>query len=360
MNYGIVSRTEGGLFRYQGWPTVCRDEKGVLYVVCSGHRLSHVCPFGKNLMYVSRDEGKTWSLPTIINDTELDDRDGGMVSLGHGKLLMTYFNNPRDMFYDEGLWKYHCTDPIIRDMAKGLAEGFKHLPDERYNPGSFIRLSNDSGKTWMPAIKVPVSSPHGPIKLKDGRLLYVGNECQSGIYEKGKIFAFESTDGGQSWNCLSKIEKPADFFGNLCEPHAVELEGGRIVVALRYQRSNDIIDISTCICHSDDGGKSWSEPKPLGICGAPPHFLLHSSGALVLTYGRRLAPFGQRAMISYDGGNTFGDEIEISERAEDNDLGYPSSVELDDGSMLTVYYQKLKGDGFCSILYTKWSLPEKR
>jgi hypothetical protein len=300
-------------------------------------------------------------LPTIINDTELDDRDGGIVSLGDGKLLMTYFNNPRDMFFDEDLWKYHCTDPIIKDMARGLAEGFKRLPDERYNPGSFIRLLNDSGKSWNKAIKVPVSSPHGPIKLKDGRLLYVGNECQSGIYEKGKIFAFESRDGGESWSLLSKIEKPEDFYGFLCEPHAVELEGGRIIVALRYQRSNDIFDdISTCICHSDDGGKSWSTPAPLGICGAPPHFLLHSSGALVLTYGRRIAPFGQMAIISYDGGETFGDEIEIGERAKSPDLGYPSTVELSDGSLFTVYYQMLPDDNFCSILYTKWSLPEKQ
>jgi hypothetical protein len=45
--------------------------------------------------------------------------------------------------------------------------------------------------------------------------------------------------------------------------------------------------------------------------------------------------------------------------APDGDLGYPSSVELSDGSILTVYYQKQAGDKFCSILYTKWELPKE-
>ena len=30
--------------------------------------------------------------------------------------------------------------------------------------------------------------------------------------------------------------------------------------------------------------------------------------------------------------------------APDTDLGYPSTVELSDGSLLTVYYQKYAGD----------------
>ena len=41
------------------------------------------------------------------------------------------------------------------------------------------------------------------------------------------------------------------------------------------------------------------------ICGAPPHLLLHSSGALICSVGRRKEPFGQRAYVSYDGGETW-------------------------------------------------------
>ena len=63
MEFGVVSRITDGYFKYQAWPTVAKDEKGVIYVGTSGHRLEHVCPFGKNYLYISRDDGKTWEGP---------------------------------------------------------------------------------------------------------------------------------------------------------------------------------------------------------------------------------------------------------------------------------------------------------
>lgn len=59
INDGIVGRNHTSLFPYQGWPTVIKDENGVLYAVSSGHRLTHICPFGKTLMYKSYDNGET-------------------------------------------------------------------------------------------------------------------------------------------------------------------------------------------------------------------------------------------------------------------------------------------------------------
>ena len=41
------------------------------------------------------------------------------------------------------------------------------------------------------------------------------------------------------------------------------------------------------------------------------------------------------------------------------DHGYPSTVELSDGSLYTVYYQKWPGDDYNSILASRWTLPEK-
>jgi hypothetical protein len=174
MRFGIVNRSESKLFNYQGWPTVCRDEDGTLYVVCSGHRIGHICPFGKNLMYKSFDDGETWSAPSIINDTALDDRDGGIISLGGGKLIMTYFNNPKELFYDERWWLHTCKDKAMHALARGMVESWRSMPEEKLMPGSYIRKSTDGGRTWEEALKMPVSAPHGPVKLRDGRLLYVG------------------------------------------------------------------------------------------------------------------------------------------------------------------------------------------
>lgn len=79
---------------------------------------------------------------------------------------------------------------------------------------------------------------------------------------------------------------------------------------------------------------------------------------MILTYGRRKRPFGQRARVSTDGGRTWGAEIVLNDQGLEGDLGYPATAELADGSLITVYYQRLPEDRRCSILYTKWSLNE--
>lgn len=361
MRNGVVNRITDSPFRYQGWPSVCRDENGVLYAVCSGHRLGHICPFGKNLMYVSYDEGNTWSCPIIINDTPFDDRDGGILSLGNGKLVMSYFNNTIDLMDEHRDWvENDCKSPLVHDMAFAFLDAQTKLEDPRAKGGSYIRISENSGMSWGEAIKVPVSSPHGPRKLSDGRLLYFGRESytyDSDLIE-GDIYVYDSKDEGKTWNQLAHIDYPETLKREtslMCEPDCIELPDGTIVAAIRvHQEIEPKFTVYTCI--SKDGGISWTEPKPVGCDGSPPHFLLHSSGVLIMTYGRRNNPYGIRAMISRDGGETFGDEIILTDDMPDGDLGYPCSVELSDGSIFTLYYGKYPGDKHNSILYTKWNL----
>ena len=40
--------------------------------------------------------------------------------------------------------------------------------------GSWTSVSDDGGETWGEPRRAPVSTPHGPIKLADGDLLYLG------------------------------------------------------------------------------------------------------------------------------------------------------------------------------------------
>ncbi|MBE6559744.1 MAG: exo-alpha-sialidase [Ruminococcaceae bacterium] len=369
---GIVGR-QTGMFAYQGWPTVCRDENGVLYAACSGHRIAHVCPFGVNYLYTSTDEGKTWSPPAIINETDLDDRDAGILALGGGKMLMTYFHNDRSLIYNmcetDNTWANNHRGRPDFMLYEAMLAHWRTLDDETARAGSFIRLSDDSGRSWTPAVKVPVSSPHGPIKLKDGRLLYLGKECASSpeefgdaaaLYEKGAVFAFESRDEGHNWQCIGKVDFPDGCtLNNIHEPYAIELPDGTLLGALRGDRDPVPHGFSVYFTRSEDGGRTWSHPEATDICGSPPHMLLHSSGAVVLVYGRRKPPFGERARISWDGGRTFGEELIIGDEADSGDLGYPSTVELSDGSLYTVYYQRFPGDQHCSILYTHWELPQK-
>ena len=356
MEFGVVKRVTEGLFRYQGWPTVAKDEKGVLYVGASGHRLGHVCPFGKDYLYISRDEGKSWEGPIIANDSPFDDRDAGLWAWGDGQLVLTWFVNPKKLYHD----RLETEPGLASPMARAAVAMWDDL---EYEAGSFLRISKDGGKSWSEKRKVPVSSPHGPCRRADGSLLYLGKESGAGdpeTYIPGNIYAVESRDEGRTWQKLGRVEFPEGFDRNtIHEPHAVELPDGTILGAVRISGKGLAWTNGVAITRSEDGGKTFSQPQVLDSNGTPPHFLLHSSGAVVLTYGRRAKPCGERARISWDGGKTWGEEIVISEEAPTWDLGYPSSVELSDGSILTVYYQRYPGDDFTSVLQTKWELPAK-
>ena len=358
LTHGIVNRVTTSLFSYQGWPTVARDEKGVLYAVASSFRISHICPFGKTAMYKSFDGGKTWTPPIVINDTYVDDRDAGIVYLGKGKMIVTWFCHPARS-YAEGEWfefiKMAAPD-AARGAAVGLLEGYKYLPDKVQGGGSYIRISEDYGVTWSDTIRVPISSPHGPTLLRDGSIGYFGLECYgTDVLPAMAIAYYKSFDGGYTWEKTSLINSP-DWLREgeyLDEPHMIELPDGRLLAAFRMEGP---YPLTLGFVYSDDGGKSWGEIKRLeNEWGSPPHLLLHSSGALICTCGHREKPYGEHAFISYDLGESWTKRY-ILDESPYHDLGYPSTVELDDGSLITVYYQKYGDDNTPSILYTHWEL----
>ncbi len=358
MKHSIVSRCTSGAFRYQAWPTIARGDDGTLYAVSSGHRLGHVCPFGKNLMVTSTDDGETWSSPIIVNDTYLDDRDAGLLVWGDN-MLLTWFNHPESLLNMEKPKPFYV---LNTPLALGMKALLQQLPPEEKEFGSFTRISRDGGKTWSAPRRSPVTAPHGPIRRKDGSLLYLGREFHNPDSTPGAngVKAYESFDDGETWQYLASIPNPQDNPTGFVEPHACQLPDGTIIGALRISYENYPGRLRTFTLFSYDNGKTWTEPKPLDLCGAPPHFLLHSSGALILTYGRRrVEPQGQYARISRDGGKTWGKDFMISPVAPDWDQGYPSSVELSGGEIFTLYYQKYEGDSYPSLLGTRWNLDEE-
>lgn len=360
MEHGIIARKPDSFFGYFGWGSVARIDTHTLVAACSGERSSHVCPFGKTELFYSYDDGKTWSQPMVVNDTVLDDRDAGIVHLGGDKLLLTWFNHPlRYCAYPESNEPQHQMGRLYMDMVE---------PRDMRDYGSHVRLSFDRGFSWTPSQRLEISSPHGPCVLADGTILYLGKEMYTKHQEYDTydlindytVCAWASRDGGLTWERRGQVPLAANtewrFFH---EPHAVQLPSGRILGMIRFQDYNGASaygkHFSMFQTYSDDGGFTWSEPTFTDVSGSPPHLLVHSSGAIICSYGRREAPFGERAMISYDEGKTWSRDIELYPGV-DGDLGYPASVELFDGSILTVYYHKFPGDKNCSFLYTHWTL----
>ena len=349
---GIVCRVSGD-FGYFGWPSIARLADGTLIAGASGLRWSHICPWGKSVLCMSHDAGRTWTAPAVAHDSPLDDRDVGVTALGGQDVLISWFTLDSREFWE------HYRKTMTGGVRAWMEGKLSTLDDAtvKAHKGSWTRLSHDGGQTWSAPRKAPVSAPHGPILLKNGALIYAGKrfpEADSRPIDRD-VAVYVSGDQGESWREIGALSCPRGFkWDEIHEAHPVELADGTLLCSLRVHEKDTI---ATWMSRSNDGGTTWSDPVRLPCDGAPAHLLLHSSGVIVCVCGYRHEPFGQRALLSRDGVH-WSDELILRDDGPDGDLGYPASVELPDGELLTVYYQRLPGDEKTSLLYTRWHLPE--
>lgn len=334
------------VFGYFGWPSVARLSDGTLAAVCSGFRLRHICPFGKAVISYSRDDGKSWTRPAPVIDTPLDDRDSGICVDGDRVIVTSFNNRPQDQLN----WISNCLRSGDFGVNVKLMMAYVGaVPDDACDKylGSVYKISRDGGYTFGELKKSPVSSPHGPFRANDGRIIWVGREFaykNPGDVNDYSHVSCAVMDENEEFRIISSIPPCVDGYGEgfSCEPHAIQLENGRILAAIRVQRTGDHPLFTTYLSHSDDGGRSFSVPRQIvpDQAGSPPHFLMTGKGELVLVYACRHGNCGIRAIVSTDGGETFGDEIKLTENAPSPDLGYPATVERKDGSLLTVWYER--------------------
>jgi sialidase-1 len=338
---------------YHGWPTVACCENGQLIVAYSGSREGHVCPFGRAEIVRSHDNGETWTWPQVVGDSVIDDRDAGVLETRSGALLVTSFTS---LAYEGALNNAIAAEGAGWDPgrfrrwkaahARTDAEGRKRAL------GVWAFRSTDGGLTWSERIDSLVNSPHGPIQLSDGRLLYAG--CD--LWRPGrKVAVAQSLDDGISWELLSEIEpREGDEAGRYHELHAVEASDGRIVVQIRNHNTQN--DQETLQCESEDGGKTWSKPRAIGVWGLPSHLLRLADGRLLMTYGHRRKPFGNQARVSEDGGRSWSEPLALSADGIGGDLGYPSTAQLQDGSLVSVWYEVMAGSGNAVLRQARWRL----
>lgn len=350
---------------YHGWPTLARLQNGELWVVVSAARERHVCPFGQVHLIRSTDNGQTWLPPQILANGPLDDRDAGIIQTRKGAILVNWFTS---VAWLRSLEKAEEAGPM--ELAKwedgylARCQKLRHFMTEDLvarELGIWMVRSTDGGKSWSEKMPFPAGSPHGPTELADGRLLMVGNPKAEPLPPKAGaayapcLCAAESSDDGMTWRRLGTIpQRPGDAPGTYHEPHVVQAPDGRIIVHIRNHSEQD----RHCILQSEsvDGGKSFSMPRNTGLHGMPAHLLRLRDGRLLTTYGYRVLPYGNRASISEDGGRTWGEPMILDEKPVARDLGYPSTAELEDGSLMSVWYEKLPDTTMASVQAAHWRL----
>lgn len=63
-------------------------------------------------------------------------------------------------------------------------------------------------------------------------------------------------------------------------------------------------------------------------------------------------------MISENSAQSFENGEFLWDEALDSDIGYPASIELKNGDILTVFYARRKAEENCSILWVRWRLDD--
>lgn len=341
---------------YHGWPTLARRKNGELLLAFSGGRESHVCPFGRLELMRSKDNGLTWGWPQVIYDGPIDDRDAGVLETPRGSILLTNFTSLAYAPQLEAAQKLPADSPKAWDKVK-LAEwraAHERISEEQRQSelGTWMWRSTDGGVTWSSRYAVPCNSPHGPIALSDGRLLYLGVTMWRGERIVG---AWESTDDGVSWTQLAAMPKrDGDSYAEYHELHAVETKSGKLIAHVRNHNRENAQE--TLQSESTDGGKSWTTPHSIGVWGLPSHLLNLRDGRLLMTYGYRRQPFGNQARLSEDEGQTWSEPMTLSNDGTTSDLGYPSTVECDDGTLVTVWYEVITGSPLAQLRQARWRI----
>ena len=357
----IIMQNPDGKHNYFAWPTVTRLQNGKIAVVASGFRIGHLCPFGKTVISYSEDEGKSYSAPSPLIDTPLDDRDGGIMAFGENGVVVTSFNNTTA--FQKRHMNNWTKDEKMRAYYSAYIDTVTPEAEEKYL-GSLYRVSHDCGVTFGPIQKSPVTSPHGPCELPDGTILYVGSpfEYDSKNPPENIIAAYAVTEDGKS-EYRGEIE-PIYVDGvraGVYEPYAFALSDGTVICHIRTEDDKWPSQLFTVYQSvSKDGGRTWSKPEAIAdkLYGAPPHIMRHSSGTLVATVGCRVDPTGIKALFSTDNGKTWQTGYDVCVLDASWDIGYPSTVELSDGSLITVFYAHAEKDGPAVIMQQKWRFDE--
>lgn len=227
----------------------------------------------------------------------------------------------------------------------------------------FVQRSRDGGATWerrewlVPGAYRLTGFPRATI-LQDGTILVplydIHDPAQQGLRDRNLLL--RSTDAGSAWRVTLMGADARTGFGD--EVAIVETAPGRVLAVLRQNRPGYLLQSS-----SDDAGRTWSQPLRTDIWGYPPHLLRLRDGRILCTYGHRRPPLGVQAVLSEDGGDTWGPPVILRADAEtrrrgdreSRDLGYPVSLQLPDGAVFTAYY--LTKDDVTYIAATRWTLP---
>jgi hypothetical protein len=282
----------------------------------------------------SHDDGVTWDPASKVT-----------VGLADGSSNAVHMLMATQLASGELIANTHFTrvNPSA-ELLKELGDQKQHHPRDPWGyfmaDNVYTYSSRDNGATWSDRRPIDLGAytyhshtgKSGVVELPDGTLLLAMHGQAKGDRQT-RAYVLRSSDGGITWGQPSTVAHDPDGNIHFSEPPLIRLQSGRLLTMIRtmdymYQ------------AYSDDDGWTWQGLQKSPIWGFPAHLIQLRSGRVLCAYGYRREPFGIRAVLSEDEGETWDTDnvLVIRDDGLHRDLGYPSSVQLNDGRILTTYY----------------------
>ena len=237
-------------------------------------------------------------------------------------------------------------DSIVPQLIKPIDFSNPHLAIKL--KGSTIAYSNDRCRTWLGPYQLPTFGRQALLARTDymvegpKRVTAFVAASKEGTDSEGQPLCIRTDDGGLTWKLVGWIgpQPPLDY-GYGIMPATVRIgETGYLSMI----RRGGVFDgrkrwwVEPYLSHDD--GSSWYllNGPVIENSGNPATLTRLKCGSIAMAYGWRRSPYGLRARISSDDGQTWSREKSLRHDGTSWDIGYPRTVQRPDGKCVTVYY----------------------
>ena len=292
--------------------------------------------------------GGTWCWPRVILDSGLDDRDAGILETPSGTLLATTFTSLAyqpilERARKEGRWIGLASGDGRRRMHASMP----HLGKASWGRSCVRRMAGSTGRPRrLQSSIAPTAPSRSPM---DGCSMPARSFGQVSDGSEWRFLGMMDAAGnGQPRSPAREGDDPAEYH----ELHAVEMPDRRVVVHIRNHNPSHAGE--TLQCESTDGAEL--DQATIGGClGLPFSSAPPGRWPCPDDLWASKAPFGNQARLSEDG-RSWSAPISLSTDGASGDLGYPSTAQLTDGSLVSVWHERLANHPKAVLRQARWSL----